>query len=66
MLELSAPDLEPAEGVVEFRIGPIWLRLGEQTPARSGAEVVTRFGVADASSERQRLGANITANEDGP
>ena len=57
VLELSEPDLEPVDGVVEFRVGPIWLQLGEETTIRSGAEVVTRFGVADASRERERLEA---------
>jgi catechol 2,3-dioxygenase-like lactoylglutathione lyase family enzyme len=59
VLELPEPDLEPVEGVVvEFLIGPIWLQLGAETSiARSGAEVVTRFGVADAGRERERLKA---------
>ena len=55
VLELGEPDLEPVEGVVEFLVGPIWLQLGTDPTARSGAEVVTRFGVADAGRERQRL-----------
>src|SRR5690606_40915741 len=45
---LSGPDLAPADGVVEFRIGSVWLQLGEEPIERSGAEVVTRFGVRDA------------------
>jgi predicted enzyme related to lactoylglutathione lyase len=57
VLELSEPDLEPADGVVEFQVGPIWLQLGKDSTVRSGAEVVTRFGVADASRERERLEA---------
>lgn len=57
VLELEAPDLEPADGVVEFRLGPIWLQLGQDATARSGAEVVTRFGVPDAARERERLEA---------
>jgi predicted enzyme related to lactoylglutathione lyase len=57
VLELSEPDLEPVEDVVEFRVGPIWLQLGKDATVRSGAEVVTRFGVADASRERERLEA---------
>src|SRR5690606_19294346 len=52
---LSGPDLAPADGVVEFRIGSVWLQLGEEPIARSGAEVVTRFGVRDAAAERDRL-----------
>ncbi|MDA3626013.1 VOC family protein [Saccharopolyspora sp. WRP15-2] len=54
---LSEPDLEPADGVVEFQLGSIWLQLGEEPTARSGAEVVTRFSVADAAAERERLAA---------
>lgn len=52
---LSAPDLVPADGVVEFRLGTMWLQLGEEPTTRSGAEVVTRFGVDDAAAERERL-----------
>jgi predicted enzyme related to lactoylglutathione lyase len=55
VLELDEPDLEPAAGVVEFRLGPIWLQLGEDATARSGAEAVTRFGVRDAAAERDRI-----------
>ncbi len=55
VLELSGPDLRPADGVVEFDIGPVWLQLGEEPAARSGAQVVTRFGVADVARERNRL-----------
>lgn len=61
VLELSEPGLEPADGVVEFRVGPIWLQLGEDSVVRSGAEVVTRFGVADAHRQRERLkGMGVT------
>lgn len=52
---LDEPDLEPTEGVVEFRLGPIWLQLGAEPVDRSGAEVVVRFGVADATVEHERL-----------
>lgn len=52
---LPEPDLAPAADVVEFELGPIWLQLGRAPTARSGAEVVTRFGVADAAAERERL-----------
>lgn len=52
---LSAPDLAPADGVVEFQLGTIWLQLGVEPTVRSGAEVVTRFGVSDAAAERERL-----------
>jgi predicted enzyme related to lactoylglutathione lyase len=43
--------------VVEFRLGPVWPELGEEPTTRSGAEVVIRFGVADAATERARLSA---------
>ncbi|MBU4213473.1 MAG: VOC family protein [Actinobacteria bacterium] len=52
---LTGPDLRPADGVVELRLGPIWLQLGEEPTARSGAEVVTRFGVDDVAALRERL-----------
>jgi predicted enzyme related to lactoylglutathione lyase len=53
--QLGEPDLEPVAGVVEFHFGPVWLQLLEGDTARSGAEVVTSFGVADAGAERDRL-----------
>lgn len=40
---------------MEFRLGTIWLQLGEEPTSRSGAEVVTRFEVSDAAAERERL-----------
>lgn len=52
---LDRPELEPVEGVVEFKLGPIWLQLGRDAVARSGAEVVVRFGVQDAAAEHARL-----------
>lgn len=55
VFDLGGPDLEPADGVVEFQLGSIWLQLGEEATDRSGAEVVTRFSVADAAAERDRL-----------
>jgi len=61
---LNEPDLEPADGVAEFQLGPIWLQLNLEPSARSGAEVVTRFGVRDAAVEHNRLsrlGVNVGA-----
>jgi predicted enzyme related to lactoylglutathione lyase len=58
VLGLAEPDLTPAAGVVEFRVGPVWLQLGEEEPrAPSPAGCVLRFGVADAGAERGRLAA---------
>ena len=54
--ELPAAELEPAYGIVEFRLGPVWLQLSEEATARSGAQVVTRIGVADVAAEHERLG----------
>ncbi len=53
--ELADPDVEPADGVVEFQLGPVWLQLDEGSCTRSGAETVLRVGVADAAGERSRL-----------
>ena len=53
--ELPAADLEPAYGVVEFRLGPIWLQLSAASTARNGAQVVTRIGVPDVAAQRERL-----------
>jgi catechol 2,3-dioxygenase-like lactoylglutathione lyase family enzyme len=55
IFDLDRPDLEPVEGVVEFKLGPIWLQLGRDTVTRSGAEVVVRFGIQDAAHEHARL-----------
>lgn len=53
--ELDDPDLEPAEGIVEFRVGGIWLQLGRADSAVAGAATVVRFGVQDVAAERARL-----------
>lgn len=54
-LQLPDPDLEPVEGVVEFKVGSIWLQLSEGSATRSTAEVVVRFGIDDTSKQRERL-----------
>ncbi len=53
--ELDDPDLEPAEGIVEFRIGGIWLQLADAESGPAGAAAVVRFGVQDVAVERARL-----------
>ena len=58
VFELPAPDLQAADGVVEFRVGPVWRQLGEETTTRSGAEVVTRVGVDCAGREHHRLASS--------
>ena len=50
-----APGIEPAPGVVEFKVGPIWLQLIAEPVLRNGAQPVVRFGVIDAEVERERL-----------
>lgn len=55
VFELGLPDLEPVEGVVEFRVGGIWLQLCESRATGSTGGIVVRFGVADAGAERTRL-----------
>ena len=55
VFELSAPDLQPAEGVIEFRLGGVWLQLWESTAAGAGGGTVPRFGVPDVRRERDRL-----------
>jgi predicted enzyme related to lactoylglutathione lyase len=54
---LGEPDLAPADGVLEFQVGPVWLQLSGApvAPSGAGAGAVTRFGVADAGAERARL-----------
>lgn len=53
--EISEPDLEPVDGVVELQLGPLWLQLYAESTERSGAEVVTRLGVANAAREHERM-----------
>ncbi len=55
VFKFPAADLEPAYGIVEFRLDPIWLQLGAKETTHSGAEVVTRLGVADVAAQRDRL-----------
>jgi predicted enzyme related to lactoylglutathione lyase len=55
VFRLGEPDLAPADGVLEFQVGPVWLQLSATPVAPSAAGTVTRFGVADAGAERSRL-----------
>lgn len=69
VLDLPAPELEPAAGVVEFQVGSVWLQLGVDATAREGAEVVVRLGVTSASDEHARLtslGVEVTPLEHVP
>lgn len=55
-LGLGAPDLEPADGVVEYAVGGTWLQLGEDpTHAVMPGHWVFRLGVSDVRTERDRL-----------
>ena len=47
------PELEPAPGIVEFKVGETWLQLVE---GRSrGTDWVFRIGVPDVTAEQRRL-----------
>ncbi|CAL8980197.1 hypothetical protein PROP_03068 [Propionicimonas sp. T2.31MG-18] len=59
-LDLDEPDLEPAEGVVEFKVGAVWLQLVSGDLPVPGAAVV-RLGVPDVAAERARLRASGVA-----
>ena len=52
---LEQPDLEPSGGIVEFRLGGLWLQLFPAAPPGAGGGPVIRFGVPDVSAERSRL-----------
>ncbi len=56
VLELPEPDLEPADGVVEFKVGRIWLQLWQEASPRGG-DVVVRLGVPDVDRQWARLRA---------
>jgi catechol 2,3-dioxygenase-like lactoylglutathione lyase family enzyme len=63
-LQLENPDLEPAEGVVEFRVGAVWLQLAQGAGVTAGNGVTVRFGVPDVAAERARLrGQGIEVGE---
>ena len=69
VLELPEPDLEPAEGVVEWRVGPVWLQLMEAEGASTGCSAVLRLGVADVRARREQLlaaGVDVGAVEHVP
>jgi catechol 2,3-dioxygenase-like lactoylglutathione lyase family enzyme len=55
VLQLEDPDLEPAEGVVEFKVCGVWLQLAEDPDGASGHGPVVRLGVRDVAAERARL-----------
>jgi catechol 2,3-dioxygenase-like lactoylglutathione lyase family enzyme len=55
ILALDEPDLEPSSGMVEFRLGGLWLQLLPGTPPGPGGGTVIRYGVPDVSAERTRL-----------
>lgn len=47
--------IEPVPGIVELRVGPIWIQLFEAERDLVASEVVTRFGVDDVGAVRDRL-----------
>ncbi len=53
--ELDTPDLEPSEGIVEFKLGPVWVQLVEATGGPQDGGTILRIGVHDAAAERERL-----------
>jgi predicted enzyme related to lactoylglutathione lyase len=55
--ELDTPDLEPSDGIVEFKLGPVWVQLVEATGGPHDGSTILRLGVHDASAERDRLKA---------
>ena len=54
VLELGPPELAPADGVVEFEVGPVWLQLGAD-PGVQPSDVALRFGVSDVQGVHRRL-----------
>lgn len=55
VLQLDEPDLEPAEGVIEFKVGAVWLQLVLEPDGPPGAGAILRLGVPDVTAERVRL-----------
>ncbi|MFT4109471.1 VOC family protein [Propionicimonas sp.] len=55
--ELDTPDLEPSDGVVEFKLGPIWVQLAESRGGLAAELATVQIEVPDVTSERSRLAA---------
>jgi len=53
VFEFGAPDLEPAAGVVEYKVGGVWLQLDQVPPTASSTTI--RFEVADVTAQQTRL-----------
>ncbi|MEV6280668.1 VOC family protein [Nocardia sp. NPDC051832] len=51
--ELGAPDLEPVEGVAEYKMDGWWLQL--MAVEQGGGPWILRFEVPDTATERARL-----------
>ncbi|WIE64706.1 hypothetical protein DEI99_015955 [Curtobacterium sp. MCLR17_036] len=56
VFERAEPDLEPADGVVEYEIGGIWVQLLEEPDAEEHPARV-RFGVDDVTAQHARIAA---------
>jgi predicted enzyme related to lactoylglutathione lyase len=53
VFELDTPDLEPMEGMAEYKIGSLWLQLDGVEVKESST--ILRFGVTDIDAEHSRL-----------
>jgi catechol 2,3-dioxygenase-like lactoylglutathione lyase family enzyme len=53
LLQKPGPDIEPQEGVVEYRVGDTWLQLFEGVVNWNGG--IFRIGVPEIHEERSRL-----------
>ncbi|MDM4762812.1 hypothetical protein QT381_07310 [Galbitalea sp. SE-J8] len=57
VFELPPPDVEPVEGIIEYRVGDVWLQLSEEPARRPAAGYELRFGIADVAAQHARLSA---------
>jgi predicted enzyme related to lactoylglutathione lyase len=53
VFDLPAPDLQPMEGMAEYKIGSLWLQLDSVEVKPSST--VLRFGVSNIEAEHTRL-----------
>lgn len=55
VFELPVPQVEPVEGIVEYRVGDVWLQLSEEPGRATGHGYELRFGVANVQAHHARL-----------
>ncbi|MFT4124351.1 MAG: VOC family protein [Microbacteriaceae bacterium] len=55
VFELPMPETQPVAGIVEYRVGEVWLQLAEEQRRRPGEGFELRFGIPDVAAQHARL-----------